>query len=87
MFILFFTPPAYYGKYGTDLAEIISANIVLYLTSLCAIILERHLEKTTFSRELKVVVIGCTAILISLFAIYSYRSPWFDLFAIPPGWE
>ena len=87
MFILFFAPPAYYGKYGTDLAEIISANIILYLTSLIAILLERHLEKVTFSKEFKIAMIGCFVILLSLFVIYSHRSPWFDVFAIPPGWE
>ena len=87
MFILFFTPPAYYGQYPNDLVEIISANIILYLTSLSALILENQLERVEISRELKVVITALTIIFISLLVIYSFRDPWFDVFAIPPGWE
>jgi hypothetical protein len=87
MFILFFTPPAYYGKYGTDLAEIISANIVLYLTSLIAISLETQFEKVKLSREYKVIMVFLFVVLVSLFTIYTSRDPWFDVFSIPPGWE
>jgi hypothetical protein len=87
MFILFFTPPAYYGKYPTDLAEIISANIILYLTSLSALIFENQLERIRITRSFKVVIAGLALIFISLLVIYSFQNPWFDVFAIPPGWE
>jgi hypothetical protein len=87
MFILFFTPPAFYGKYPTDLLEIISANIILYLTSLSALIFENQLERNEITLAFRVVITGLTIIFISLLVIYSFQDPWFDVFAIPPGWE
>jgi hypothetical protein len=87
MFILFFTPPAFYGKYGTDLAEIISANIVLYTTSIIVIILETTFENSKQSKEFRWAIGFLFVMLICLFTIYSFNLPWFDVFAIPPGWE
>lgn len=87
MFILFFTPPAFYGQYSTILAEIISANIILYLTSVVVIILENQFQSTNQSREFRWTVIILFFLLVSLFTIFSFRNPWFDVFAIPPGWE
>jgi hypothetical protein len=87
MFILFFAPTAFYGKYQTDLAEIISANIVLFLNSICAILLEKELERIKLSREFMWMMAILALILVSLFIIFSFQTPWFDVFAIPPGWE
>jgi hypothetical protein len=87
MFIFFFAPPAYYGQYERIISEIISANIILYLSSICAIILERQFESSPLSKEFKIMVVALGVILTSLFVIYTYKYPWFDVFAIPPGWE
>ncbi len=87
LFILFFTPPAYYGKYPSDIYEIISANIILYATSLIAGIFELELSRIKLSKEFRIVVIGLTLIFLSILIIYSFKDPWFDVFAIPPGWE
>jgi hypothetical protein len=87
MFILFFTPPAFLGKYPNDIYEIVSANIILYTTSLIAGIFELELARIKLSREFRVVVIGLTLIFLSILIVYSFKNPWFDVFAIPPGWE
>jgi hypothetical protein len=87
MFIIFFAPPAFYGKYEKEIAEAISANIVLYLVSMIAVIFELELDKIKLSKEFRVVVLILAVVLTSLFVIYSFRDPWFDVFAIPPGWE
>jgi len=87
MFILFFAPAAYYGQYGTDLAEIISANIILFLTSMIAVIFETEFEKIELSVDYKVVIVILGLVFLSLLVIFSFRYPWFDVFAIPPGWE
>ena len=87
MFILFFAPPAYYGQYPADVYEIISANIVLYTTSVFAGIFEFELSRIKLSREFKIGIVVLTIIFLSLVVIYSFRLPWFDVFAIPPGWE
>lgn len=87
LFILFFTPPAYYGKYPDDIYEIISANIILYTASVIAGILELELARIKLSQAFRIVVIALTLVFLSILIIYSFRSPWFDVFAIPPGWE
>jgi hypothetical protein len=87
MFILFFAPPAYYGKYPADIYEIVSANIILYSTSVIAGIFELELSKIKLSKEFRIVIVVLGVIFLSLLVIYSFRDPWFDVFAIPPGWE
>jgi hypothetical protein len=87
MFILFFAPAAYYGQYGTDTAEIVSANIILFLTNVAAVIFETEFEKIELSVEYKVVIVILGLVFLSLLVIFSFRYPWFDVFAIPPGWE
>jgi hypothetical protein len=87
MFVLFFTPMALFGKYPNDFYEIVSANIVLYLTSLIVIIFESQFEKVKQSREFRWAVIALFLLLIHLFTVFSFRLPWCDVFAIPPGWE
>jgi len=87
MFIIFYAPTAFYGKYQTDLAEIISANIVLFLNSICAVLLEQELEGIDLSREFKWMMVILALVLISLLVIFSFENPWYDVFAIPPGWE
>lgn len=87
MFILFFAPPAYYGKYPNDIYEIISANIVLYTTSVFAGIFEFELVKIKLSKEFRVAVVILALVFMSLLIIYSFKTPWFDVFSIPPGWE
>ena len=87
MFILFYAPTAFYGKYQTNLAEIISANSVLFLNSICAILLENELERIKLSREFMWMMAILALILVSLYVIFSFQIPWFDVFAIPPGWE
>jgi hypothetical protein len=87
MFILFFAPAAYYGQYGTDTAEIVSANIILFLTNVAAVIFETEFEKIELSVEYKVVIVILGLVFLSLLIIFSFRNPWFDVFAIPPGWE
>jgi hypothetical protein len=86
IFILFFVPPAYYGQYQTVAAEIVSANIILYITSLCAIVLELQFESVTQTKEFRVMMTVLSVLLLSLFVIYTYQDPWFDVFAVPPGW-
>lgn len=87
MFVLFFTPPAIFGKYPNDFYEILSANIVLYLTSIIVIIIESQFEKVKQSKEFRWAIGLLFVFLVHLFTTYSFQSPWFDVFAIPPGWE
>ena len=87
MFILFFTPIAFHGQYGSDLAEIISANIVLYTTSIAVIIIEHTIENAKQTKAFRWVISILFVILICLFTIFTFKLPWCDLFAIPPGWE
>lgn len=35
----------------------------------------------------KVTIVILGLVFLSLLVIFSFRYPWFDVFAIPPGWE
>jgi cell shape-determining protein MreD len=87
MFLLFFLPEAVFGKVENVIVEIVLANIVLFLTSVLTIVIERHIEQITPSKS----YIWASTVLFLvagfLFIIYTFRLPWFDVFAIPPGWE
>jgi hypothetical protein len=85
--IFFFTAPAYYGKFQTIPAEIIFANIALLSASFCTIVIEDHFEKIAPSKIFQVVILILFLIMLSIFIIFSFKDPWFDVFAIPPGWE
>ena len=80
-------PPAVYGEYQLVISEIVSANIILYTTSIIVIVAERHFEQIQYSKEFKFILIIMCIIAMSLYVIYTYKDPWFDVFAIPPGWE
>ena len=53
---------------------------------MCAITLELQFAAATQTKEFRVMLTALSGLLLSLFVIYTYRDPWFDVFAVPPGW-
>ena len=46
-----------------------------------------YFEQLEPSRPLQWVLIILFVLAASEIVIFNYRLPWFDVFAIPPGWE
>lgn len=87
MIIVFFTAPAILGGPApTMFLEIINANLSLGLSIFAGIIIERNTENITFSKASILVLILLFALLLMEFSIFTYRLPWADLFANPPGY-
>ena len=83
----FLTCPAFFVKIESIPLEILFANIVLIATTLSTFIIEQHLEQSEPNRGLRIVLITLFVFTLLEFVIFNYRLPWFDIFAVPPGWE
>lgn len=87
MIIYFMTSPAFFVKIENIPLEILFANLVVAATSFSTFLLEHHFEQAEPSRGLKIILILLVVFALLEFLIFTYRLPWFDIFAIPPGWE
>jgi len=86
IFVFFLMAPAYYGQIQNILLEVIYANIALLLSSFSAIAIERQVEMGEPGRLFRLVVVALVLISLSQYIIFTYRLPWMDVFATPPGW-
>ena len=86
IFVYFLMAAAYYGQVNSIPLEVIYANLVLLLASFSAIVIERQVETAAPSRAFRFVVIFLFLISLSQYLIFTYRLPWMDVFATPPGW-
>ncbi len=86
VFVYYFMAAAYYGEIDNIPVEIIYANIILLLASFTTITVERHIEKIFPGTAFKVVTAAMFVISLSYYIIFTVRLPWFDVFAVPPGW-
>jgi hypothetical protein len=86
MFVYFMLNPALFVKIESIPLEIIFANLALIATSLSTFILERHVEQTEPGIGVKTVLVFLFVFSLTEFVIFTYRLPWFDVFASPPGW-
>jgi hypothetical protein len=86
IFVFYYMAPAYYGQLNSIPLEVIYANIALLLASFSAIAIERQIETGKPNRLFRVAVIVLFLISLSQYIIFTYRLPWADVFATPPGW-
>lgn len=84
--VMFLIHPLVFVKIESIPGEIIFANIILLLTSLFSIIVEKHVEKVEPGKPFQIVLLILFVLSLSQFIVFTYRLPWFDLFANPPGW-
>ncbi len=84
--VIYLLGPMAFGQFESIAAEIIFANIALLLTSLSSFIVERHVEASQPSLGFRFIVIFLFLLSLSQFIIFTFELPWFDIFAIPPGW-
>ncbi len=82
----YYTSAAYFVRIESVFLEILFANLATLLNSISGVLIEQHLEKVVFSRGLKWCTAALFVITLSEFIIFTYRLPWLDVFANPPGW-
>jgi len=86
MLAYFLAGPALFVKIESIPLEILFANVVLAVTSGSTFLLEALFEKSELSPGLKWMIILLFMLTAMQCVIFNYRLPWFDVFAVPPGW-
>lgn len=87
MAILWYMAPAYYGQIHSIPLEILYANVIMLLTGLATVIMERGFETMRYPRELKLLLVVLLVVAVSQYTLFTLKLPWADVFAIPAGWE
>jgi len=86
MLVYFLMGPAMFVKIESIPLEVLFANLALVATSSSTFLLEGLFEKSELSTGLKWMIILLFMLTAMQYVIFNYRLPWFDVFAIPPGW-
>jgi hypothetical protein len=86
MMVIYLIGPLLFGQFESTLAEIIFANIALLMTSMTTFIVQNQIVKMTADKGFVIVVISLFVISFAQFILFTFHLPWFDIFAIPPGW-
>lgn len=84
--VFFYTGPAYFGRFTNLTVEIVAANLSLVAASSVSFIVERALESAESSPGLRWAIVLLFVVMLSELVIFTYRLPWADVFANPPGW-
>lgn len=86
MMVVYLIGPLVFGHFESVVAEIIFANAALLLTSLITVFIEKHVEKTKPGLAFRICVLFLFFISLAQFVLFTFDLPWFDIFAVPPGW-
>lgn len=86
MLIMFLISPIVFIKIESIPGEIIFANVTLILTSVSSLLVEKQVEKAEPGTSFQIVLLVLFLLTLTQFVVFTYRLPWFDLFATPPGW-
>jgi hypothetical protein len=86
MMPIYLSGPLFFGQIESILGEIIFANIALAVTSLISFVTQDHIEKSSPKVLFMILVAVLFLLSAAQYITFTYHLPWFDIFAIPPGW-
>jgi len=86
MMVIYLLGPLTFGHTESMLVEIIFANAALLATSVSTLIVEGHIEASKPKVSFRVLTIALFVLSFAQFIVFTFDIPWFDIFAIPPGW-
>jgi len=86
MMVVYLIGPLVFNHFESVVAEIIFANVALFITSLIALVVEKHVEKIKPDLGFKILIVLLFFISLAQFVLFTFDLPWFDIFAVPPGW-
>jgi hypothetical protein len=86
MMVIYLIGPLVFGQFESMLAEIVFANLALLTTSFSTFVIEAHIEKSVPAVSFKIVAIFLFLMSLTQYVRFTFKPPWFDIFAIPPGW-
>ncbi len=86
VFLVWYLAPAVYGPMPTIVAEIVYSNVMVVVSVVCCVIVERNLVDIPYARSFRVVIVGLFLLSLLVNVAFATRLPWADLFTPPPGW-
>lgn len=87
VFLLWYLAPALYGQFHPVVWEIVYANLMAILATVCTVTLERGFLRMPFSGGLKRVVWALLGISLLLYMVFTFSHlPWADVF-VEPQWR
>ena len=86
MMVIYLLGPLVFGRFYNIVFEILFANIALIGTTLATLILQDQLSKINPGNGFRFVTIALFILSIIQFLSFTSELPWFDIFAIPPGY-
>lgn len=84
--ILYLIGPLAWGKLESIAFEVIFANVSVLLSSFVTLEVEEQVEKGQPNWGFRLVVIGLFVASLLEYVVFTFEVPWFDIFAIPPGY-
>jgi hypothetical protein len=86
MMVIYLFGPLVFGHVDNIGFEIVFANIALLATSFTTLIVEGQVAKSEPGKVFRFVTIALFVLSFFQFIVFTYNLPWFDIFAIPPGY-
>lgn len=86
MMVIYLFGPLVFGQFETITYDVIFANIALLATSFTTLVIENQIEKSRPGHLFRFVVITLFVLSFAEFIVFTLELPWFDIFAIPPGY-
>lgn len=86
LLVMFLISPIVFIKIESIPVEIIFANVTLILASVSSLLVEKQVEKAEPGTSFQIVLLVLFLLTLTQFVVFTYRLPWFDLFATPAGW-
>lgn len=84
--LIYLVGPLAWGKVESVAFEVVFANLALLASSFTALVVEGQVEKAKPSPMFRVVVAVLFIISLLEYVAFTNQVPWFDIFAIPPGY-
>ena len=86
MMVIYLFSPLVFGHVENVLFEIIFANFALIGTSFTMLVVEKHIENANSNYLFRFVTVALFLLSLAQYVTFTYELPWFDIFAIPPGY-
>jgi hypothetical protein len=86
MMLIYLSGPLLFGHVENMAIEVIFANLALLATSFTTLIVEGQVEKSKPGVGFRVVILALFVLSLVEFIVFTNKLPWFDIFAIPPGY-
>ena len=83
IFIIWYLAPAIIGLPLSLPWELTWAFFVVIVVGILASLFDKNIEKISFNKSVKIIIIGLIIISIFLFILFSFNNPWIDVFVEP----